>query len=82
MVPKDLGAEVYRTVKLRGPQIDATWAPWWKAQALAIESVLRQLAEGWDPSSPIGHRPARVDARIERYMKREMDFVAYLESKR
>lgn len=27
--------EVYRTVKLRGPRTDKTWAPWWRAQALA-----------------------------------------------
>jgi hypothetical protein len=38
-VPADLQAEVYRTVKLRGPVIDSTWAPWWRAQAKAIAHV-------------------------------------------
>jgi hypothetical protein len=38
-VPADLQAEVYRTVKLRGSRIDASWAPWWCAQAKAIAHV-------------------------------------------
>lgn len=38
-VPASLQAEVYRTVKLRGPDVDATWAPWWRAQAKAIAYV-------------------------------------------
>jgi hypothetical protein len=39
LVPSDLQAEVYRTVKLRNPDADATWAPWWRAQARAIAHV-------------------------------------------
>ena len=38
-VPDDMQAEVYSTVKLRGPNCDATWAPWWRAQARAIHHV-------------------------------------------
>ena len=38
-VPADLQAEVYRTVKLRGSHADASWAPWWRAQAKAIAHV-------------------------------------------
>ena len=38
-VPVALQREVYRTVKLRGPSVDATWAPWWRAQARAIAAV-------------------------------------------
>lgn len=38
-VPLDLQREVYRTVRLRGPVVDATWAPWWRAQARAIAHV-------------------------------------------
>lgn len=38
-VPPALQAEVYRTVKLRGPDVDGTWAPWWRAQAKAIAHV-------------------------------------------
>ncbi len=39
LVPIDLQKEVYRTVKLRGQLIDASWAPWWRAQAKAIAHV-------------------------------------------
>src|ERR1041385_2548742 len=35
-VPRELQDEVYRTVGLRGPHCDASWAPWWRAQAKAI----------------------------------------------
>jgi hypothetical protein len=38
-VPADVQAEVYRTVSLRGPSVDASWAPWWRAQAKAIAHV-------------------------------------------
>ena len=38
-VPADLQDEVYRTVRLRGKVVDATWAPWWRAQAKAIAHV-------------------------------------------
>jgi hypothetical protein len=38
-VPSELQREVYRTVRLRGKYIDATWAPWWRAQARAIAHV-------------------------------------------
>lgn len=38
-VPAELQREVYRTVKLRGPSCDASWAPWWRAQARAIHHV-------------------------------------------
>ena len=34
-----LQTEVNRTVGLRGPRVDATWAPWWRAQAKAIVHV-------------------------------------------
>ena len=39
LVPRDMQTEVYRTVKLRGPHADASWAPWWRAQARAIHAV-------------------------------------------
>jgi hypothetical protein len=32
-------AEVYRTVGMRGKLVDASWAPWWRAQAEAIAYV-------------------------------------------
>lgn len=36
LVKPETQAEVYRTVVLRGRTINATWAPWWRAQARAI----------------------------------------------
>ena len=38
-VPRAIQDDVYRTVKLRGPQCDKTWAPWWRAQAQATHHV-------------------------------------------
>ncbi len=48
LVPSPLQAEVHRTVKLRGVRVDATWAPWWRAQAKAIGYVahLKEPNEG------------------------------------
>lgn len=36
LVKPETQAEVYRTVVLRSPSVDASWAPWWRAQAHAI----------------------------------------------
>lgn len=49
MVPPTTQREVYRTVKLRGPYVDASWAPWWRAQAEATDVVLERLGrpEPW-----------------------------------
>lgn len=70
MVPAELAREVYATVGKRGPRVDATWAPWWKAQAQAAATlaVLRKL-----------HTSDEALAFIARYEKREANFVAYLE---
>jgi len=65
-VPADLQAEVYRTVGLRGPDADATWAPWWRAQAKAIAHVAFLV----DP------RPEKRDA----YLARELGFADTLEA--
>lgn len=54
-VPFDLQKAVYATVNLRkmGGGADATWAPWWRAQAKAIDAVLRAgVASGrWTEAS-------------------------------
>lgn len=68
MVPSDLAKEVYDTVKRRGRRCDETWAPWWRAQALAIDHVLRKTC------------PATDTPRIDRVLKREMDFANSLEA--
>jgi hypothetical protein len=47
LVPPELQREVYATVGKRGKLIDATWAPWWRAQARAIHAIMQ--AEKRDP---------------------------------
>lgn len=47
MVPADIQRDVYATVGKRGKLIDATWAPWWRAQTRAIHAIMK--AEGRDP---------------------------------
>ena len=66
LVPVDIGTEVCRTVGLRGPVVDATWAPWWRAQAKAIAHV----AFLKEPNV----------ARWDRYLKRALAFADRLES--
>jgi hypothetical protein len=64
-VPADIQSEVYRTVGLRGPSCDKTWAPWWRAQARAIAHVayLKQPNE----------------AKRDLYLARELAFADRLE---
>lgn len=42
-VPADVQREVYRTVRLRGPAVDHTWAPWWRAQSDACRIAAEKL---------------------------------------
>lgn len=58
-------AEVYRTVVLRGPRVDATWAPWWRAQSAACAEVA-------------AHRGASPDA-VERQRNKDAEFAKKLE---
>lgn len=39
LVLPDLARSVYRTVRMRNANVDASWAPWWRAQARAIAHV-------------------------------------------
>ena len=66
-VPADLQAEVYRTVKLRGPSCDASWAPWWRAQAKAIAHVAMLV----EPN----------EKRRDAYLTRELGFADTLEAR-
>lgn len=66
-VPAPIQAEVYRTVRLRGPDCDETWAPWWRAQARAIAHV-----------AFIVHPD---EAKRDRYLEREMRFADELETR-
>lgn len=63
--------EIYRTVKLRGPNADASWAPWWRAQARAIHHV------GMESDRRKGLPP---DPRGARYLERELAFADRLEA--
>jgi len=60
-----LQREVYRTVKMRGRLIDETWAPWWRAAHRAIVEV--------------GMKCGIDQARLDKYLEREMDFADSLE---
>lgn len=42
MVPRDIQSNVYLAVGRRGPYIDETWAPWWRAAHRAIAHVALQ----------------------------------------
>jgi hypothetical protein len=66
-VPRDVQDEVYETVDKRGKHVDASWAPWWRAQAKAIHHVamLREPNE----------------ERGKRYLDREMAFADKLETR-
>ncbi len=66
LVPTDLQSEVYRTVKLRGQCIDATWAPWWRAQAKAIAHV-----------AFLSHPDV---AKRDKYLERELAVATQMES--
>jgi len=69
LVPIDLQAEVYRTVKLRsGDNINASWAPWWRAQARAIAHVA-MLKE---PN----------EAKRDSYLNHALEFADILEARR
>ncbi len=67
LVPPDIQVEVYRTVRLRGPNADRTWAAWWRAQARAIAHVAF-LA---DPN----------EVKRDQYLARELAFADTLETK-
>lgn len=66
-VPADIQAEVYRTVALRGPYVDRSWAPWWRAQARAIAHV--------------AHLREPNEERRDDYLARELAFADMLESR-
>jgi hypothetical protein len=66
-VPRDVQDEVYRTVRLRGKSIDKTWAPWWRAQAMAIAHV--------------AHLREPNEARRDAYLKRALAFADKLEKR-
>jgi hypothetical protein len=66
LVPRLLQDEVYRTVKLRGKAIDESWAPWWRAQAQAIDAAARVTYPDEIP-------------RLDRILAREMAFADTLD---
>lgn len=67
MVPRSIQTRVYATVKKRGKHVDASWAPWWRAQAEATAAVLRKT------------RP-EAEAQIAKWLAHEMDVAAKMEA--
>lgn len=69
MVENDTQREVYATVGRRSKSsVNATWAPWWRAQATAIDEVLAKV-----------YPQERV--KRERLLAKEMRFADHLEGK-
>lgn len=66
-VPADLQREVYVTCRERGRRIDATWAPWWRAQAKAIHHVGMLTEQNAEKGA--------------RWLARELAFAAKLEAR-
>ncbi len=68
MVPPATQRAVYATVKLRGPNCDKTWAPWWRAAHAAIAHVAR-----------IEHGDSD---RLARWLEKQMETAKQLETER
>lgn len=54
-VPRDVQLEVHRAARARGRAVDASWAPWWRAQAAAVDYVGRLS----------GHDESRLQTRLD-----------------
>lgn len=65
LVPKVIQDRVCATVTQRNSSIDASWAPWWRAQAQACAAVA--LAKGSNP------------AIVDRVLQRDLAFATKLE---
>lgn len=61
MVSSDSRDEVYRTVKLRGPNIDETWAPWWRASHKAIAEIAKREGREMDVEKWLAKQLAFAD---------------------
>jgi len=69
-VPADVQRDVYATVGKRGKCVDATWAPWWRAQARAIDAALRAESSN-----------TAWNAQADRLLAKELAFAETLEAK-
>jgi hypothetical protein len=67
MVPVAIQREVYATVVKRGPNVDVTWAPWWRAQTRALHAIME--AEKRDPE------------RLAKWFAHELAFAKRLEER-
>ena len=73
LVSPETQREVYRTVKLRGPDCDHTWAAWWRASHTAIYEVA--IAQGLDGrENEAGNRWS-----AQRWLEHQMEVAAELE---
>ena len=73
LVSPETQAEVYRTVRLRGPDCDHTWAAWWRASHQAIHEIA--VAKG-QASTP------EEKAKGERWLAHQMKIADDLERDR
>jgi hypothetical protein len=72
-------AEVYRTVKLRDMGgVDATWAPWWRAQAKAIHEIA--VAQDIEAKVNATRHPPMALWSLEAWMSKELRTAAELEA--
>lgn len=65
MVPPELQAEVYRTVKLRKSAIDESWGPWTRATGRAMAYVKKLEDPKFDDAEYIAYKDSIAD-RMER----------------
>ncbi len=77
-VPGHLQADVYATARARNPNVDASWGPWWRHQAMAIAHVMRKdtLPAPETPVTEAQH--AQLD-RIDKWEAKELAFADSLE---
>lgn len=80
MVPRDIAAEVYRTVDKRDDAVNASWAPWWRAQARAANAVLlKELKAKKHELTEV--QILDYEDRIATLLHRELTFADSLEKK-
>lgn len=76
-VPADLQRAVYETVGLRvrdpNKSPDASWAPWWRAQAHAIHAALKQGA--------VYGRWVEIPGAFDNLLAKDLEFADHLERK-
>lgn len=80
MVPPNIQVDVNTTVRQRSKRVDASWAPWWRAQARAIFHVARaERSAAYSKMSEA--EKLRENAKANDWLRREMEFADRLEKR-